>query len=522
MAPASPGTGKSSFLPAVSATDRVYRPGTWPGWLWVNPVQGILPRPLKTIYAGCAVSSGMMFQHVEILTRSATELAQLMRAGELSALQVIEASLQRAAEINPQFNAFAEIYAPEARVAARQADAALRAGQAVGPLHGVPVALKDTTPVLGKRTTCGSRALAAHVADRDAWIVTALRKSGAIIIGKTTTPEFAFSSFTQSPLFGVTRNPWDPARSPGGSSGGSAVAVATGAVPLAEGTDMGGSVRIPAALCGVVGFKPSLGRIPFDILPSVFDNISHFGTIARCCQDAAAFVAAAQGPDDCDIQSLPTSFDYDGSLRVDCGAIRVALSLDFGFYAVDPEVERNTLSTVDRLRQAGVVVEAVELRWSSKIIDVWMDYWRVFMAAYFGDVYDKDAAIMDPAVCRLIEQGRQLSAVDYKRLEIERTQFWHSLRKVLSTFDALICPTTAVSAPLATQTDRDFGWVDGAGRYHGLDMTAPFNLVGQCPALSVPSGFTAAGLPTGLQIVGRRHRDLDTLKLGALVEGLLA
>jgi amidase/aspartyl-tRNA(Asn)/glutamyl-tRNA(Gln) amidotransferase subunit A len=142
------------------------------------------------------------------------------------------------------------------------------------------------------------------------------------------------------------------------------------------------------------------------------------------------------------------------------------------------------------------------------------------MGAYFGELYDRDAALMDPAVRHLIEQGRKLSAVAYKRLEIERTQFWHSLRGILSRFDALICPTTAVPAPLATQTDRDFGWADASGRHHGLDMTAPFNLVGQCPALSVPSGFTSGGLPTGLQIVGRRFCDLETLKIGALVESL--
>jgi Asp-tRNA(Asn)/Glu-tRNA(Gln) amidotransferase A subunit family amidase len=149
-----------------------------------------------------------------------------------------------------------------------------------------------------------------------------------------------------------------------------------------------------------------------------------------------------------------------------------------------------------------------------------MDCWRVFMAAYFGNAYDSRADPLDPAVKQLIEQGREISAVDYKRLEIERTRFWESLRSILDRFDALICPTTALPAPLATLGDRDFGPIDEAGRYHGLDMTAPFNLVGQCPALSVPSGFTAAGLPTGLQIIRRRHRDLDTLKIGAQIERL--
>jgi len=376
--------------------------------------------------------------------------------------------------------------------------------------------------VKGKLTTLGSRAFATQRSDRDAWIVSALRKSGAILLGKTTTPEFAFSSFTRSPLFGVTRNPWDTSRTSGGSSGGSAVAVATGVVPLAECSDMGGSVRIPAAVCGVVGFKPSLGRIPLDLLGSVYDNISHFGPLARSCGDAALFVAATQGPDDCDIQSSPLPFAYHGSLARDPGSVRLALSLDLGFYAVDPEVAHNTLLVADRLRAAGAEVEAIDLPWSPQIVEVWMDYWRVFMAAYFQEAYDRHAPLLDPAVRRLIEQGRAIKAVDYKRLELARTKFWYGMREILREFSALLCPTTAVPAPSAELTDRDFGAVDSLGRYHGFDMTALFNLVAQCPALSVPSGFTANGLPTGVQIIGRRFADLETLQLGSLIESVMA
>lgn len=436
-------------------------------------------------------------------------------------MEIITASLARIEEINPTFNAFAEVYGAEALDLAKRAEASVRAGESPGSLHGIPVAIKDLTPVKEKRTTLGSRAFEGNVARHDAWIVAALRRAGAIVVGKTTTPEFAYSSFTRSPLFGVTRNPWDASKTPGGSSGGSAVAVATGAVALAEGTDMGGSVRIPAAACGIVGFKPSLGRIPLDILPSTFDNISHFGPLARSCADAALFVAATQGPDDCDIQSSPHPFTFDGSLAIDPRRLRIALSTDFGFYALDPDVERNTLYVADQLRQAGAAVEQVELGWSTQILSVWMDYWRVFMAAYFQDAYDADANILDPAVKRLIEQGREISAVQYKRLEIARSRFWDSLRPIFRDFDALLCPTTAIPAPSADLTDRDFGRTDDRGRYHGFDMTAPFNLVGQCPALSVPSGLAGNGLPTGVQIVGRRFDDLTTLKIGALIESLL-
>lgn len=456
-----------------------------------------------------------------MLSRSASELAQLVRKREISPVELITASLARIEEINPKFNAFAEVYGAEALALAKKAEISIRAGETPGPLHGIPVAIKDLTPVKDKTTTLGSRAFESNIARHDAWIVAALRRAGAIVVGKTTTPEFAYSSFTRSPLFGVTRNPWDASKTPGGSSGGSAVAVATGAVALAEGTDMGGSVRIPAAACGIVGFKPSLGRIPLDILPSTFDNISHFGPLARSCADAALFVAASQGPDDCDIQSSPQPFTFNGSLAIDPRRLRIALSTDFGFYALDPDVERNTLDVADQLRQAGAIVEQVELGWSTQILGVWMDYWRVFMAAYFQDTYDAHADILDPAVKQLIEQGREISAVHYKRLEIERSRFWDSLRPIFRNFDALLCPTTAIPAPSASLNDRDFGRTDEQGRYHGFDMTAPFNLVGQCPALSVPSGLAGNGLPTGVQIVGRRFDDLTTLKIGALIEGLL-
>lgn len=457
-----------------------------------------------------------------ILSLSAGELARLTGSGELSAREAVEASLHRISEINPRYNAFTAIYREDALAQAAAADAAIHRGDKAGLLHGVPIAIKDMTPVKGKVTTLGSRVFEHQIATDDAWIVSALRRAGAIIVGKTTTPEFAFSSFTQSPLFGITRNPHDESRTSGGSSGGSAVAVATGAVFLAEGTDMGGSVRIPAALCGVVGLKPSLGRIPFDILPSSFDNISHFGPLARSCADAALFVGATQGPDDCDIQSLPIPFDYDGSLEIDARGLRLALSLDFGFYAIDPEVECNTRRAVDRLRQAGAIVDEIELGWSTQILEVWMDYWRVFMAAYFKEAYDERASLLDPAVRKLIEQGRGISAVHYKQLEIARTKFWNGFRPILQNYNALLCPTTAIPAPAATMTDRDFGTIDSNGRYHGLDMTAPFNLIGQCPALSIPSGTTRSGLPTGLQIVGRRYCDLQVLKIGSAIENLIS
>src|SRR5699024_8978273 len=305
-----------------------------------------------------------------------------------------------------------------------------------------------------------------------------------IIVGRTTTPEFAHSGFTQSPLYGITRNPWDATRTAGGSSGGSAVAVATKAVPLATGTDMGGSVRIPAALCGVTGLKPSLGRVPYDELPNTFDNISHIGPLARSCADIALFLDVAQGPAGCDIQSLTDRVQFAGQLATQPRELRIALSLDLGYYALDPDVKHNTLAAAERLRQAGAHVDTVDFTLPADILEVWDDYWAVFMAAHFGAAYDRCADELDAAVRALIEQGRAMSAVHYKQLELRRTQLWQALQTVLQDYDALLCPTTAMPAPDCTLTDADINGVDDNGRHIKLSMTSPFNLTGPCPALT--------------------------------------
>jgi Asp-tRNA(Asn)/Glu-tRNA(Gln) amidotransferase A subunit family amidase len=237
----------------------------------------------------------------------ATDLIRSYLAREISPVEVVQNSLERIEEVNAALNCFCFVYPEEALAKAKIAEDRLHKGDG-RPLEGVPIAIKDFTPTKGKVTTRGSRLLQDWVPDWNPVVVERLEAAGAIMVGKTTTPEFATSGFTDSPLWGITRNPWDPARTPGGSSGGSGAAVASGCVPLAEGTDMGGSVRIPAALCGVVGHKPSLGRIPMDIIDTVYDNISHFGPLARTVSDAALFLDIAQGEHPSDIQSLPTRY----------------------------------------------------------------------------------------------------------------------------------------------------------------------------------------------------------------------
>ncbi|MFP5516088.1 MAG: amidase [Alphaproteobacteria bacterium] len=451
----------------------------------------------------------------------ATAMAAGIRTGRFRAATVVGEAIARARAVAGPLNPFTLLREEPAMAAAIAADLAVERGEATGPLHGVPFAAKDMTPTAGDLTTLGSWTEDKRP-EESALCICRLTEAGAILIGKTTTPEFAHSSFTYSPRWGVTRNPWDPARTSGGSSGGSAVAVAAGVVPFAEGTDMGGSVRIPAALCGAVGLKPSLGRIPMTILPSVFDGISHFGPLARTVEDAIAFMEVASGPGDEDIQSLPLTFS--GS-RARAGLLegrRFALSIDLGYYEVQPGVETAIRAAVELLRRAGAVVDEVPLAWTRAVNDRWLDLWCVFMSAYFGDRLEAERARMDPIVVALMERGFTLGATEVKRIELLRTAMWRDMAGLFERYDALLCPTCAVTAPPADAGDDDFTGTAGDGRFRGLDMTCPFNLLPHCPALSLPVGLADDGLPVGLQIVGRRFADEDVLGIGRAAEALLA
>ena len=351
-------------------------------------------------------------------------------------------------------------------------------------------------------------------------IVERLHAAGAIVVGKTTTPEFAYSSFTRSPLWGPTRNPWNPALNPGGSSGGSAVAVATGCVPLAEGTDMGGSVRIPASYCGLVGLKPAFGRIPLDVVPSSWDTIHHFGPLARTIDDARLFLLAAAGYDDRDALSQTTTLDWTTPIPNDVRGLRLALDVDLGDYVVDPQVEREVRAAAAALTDAGAIVEEVDLGWTREVADAWGEHWSVYLAAWFGDTLPEFGDKMDPTVKRLIEHGLKMDAVTFKRLELVRQKAWNQLAAVHRDYDALLCPTMA-QLPLPIDTDEYAHYrTQDDGRYYALDMTSQFNFTSPCPALSVPAGWSDEGLPVGLQIITRKDRDDVAMRIGAAVEAV--
>jgi Asp-tRNA(Asn)/Glu-tRNA(Gln) amidotransferase A subunit family amidase len=450
---------------------------------------------------------------------SALDLAKLISDRQVSPVEVIEASLERIERLNPILNCFCFVYPEEAMERARAAEKALQSGKPIGALHGVPIAIKDLTPTRGKRTTKGSFIHEHDVPEHDAVIVERLLAAGAIMVGKTTTPEYAHTFVTQSPLWGVTRNPWNLDHIPGGSSGGSAVAVATGCVALAEGSDMGGSVRTPASFSGIVGLKPSFGRIPFDILPSQFDQTCHFGPLARSVDDAALFLSVTQGPDDRDIQSQASPSQVLIPALVALEGKRIAFSRGLGYCTVDAEVEKNFLAAIEILRNNGAIVEEVDPGFSPLYEASGWSHWDAYFAAMLGEQLAEWREKMDPALVEFIESGQKLSAMELKKIEFIRTELWQKLRPILAQFDVLMCPTTALPAPRIGETE--FGQIDEQGQFHGLELTFPFNLVGQCPALALPSGFTSRGLPTSVQIVGRRYDDVTVLGIGAALEKLL-
>jgi Asp-tRNA(Asn)/Glu-tRNA(Gln) amidotransferase A subunit family amidase len=446
----------------------------------------------------------------------ATTLADLIRTREVSPVEVVDAVLARIETVNPRLNAYCTVAADQARVAARDAEARLARGEAVGPLHGVPVSFKDMTPTAGIRTTWGSLLFEHHVPRRDALSVQRTKAAGGIVLGKTNTPEFGCKGVTDNRVFGVTRNPWDPALTPGGSSGGAAAAVASGLGPLAEGSDFAGSVRIPAAACGVVGFKPSPGRLP-KVEGNPWNTIPTSGPLAQTVRDAALFFDVLAGPDERDPMSLPAeSFLAACDQRV--GRLRVAWSVDLGYAAVDPRVAAIVEEAARAFVDLGCDLDEAHPGFPDPI-DVVDDFGSAMYAAWLGPRLAEWADRMTPNLVRSVRRGQSLSATDYLSLYARRAELYRSVATFFERYDLLLTPTIAVLPfPVDGPEPNEIAGraVDRRG-YGWIPFTYPFNLTGH-PAISVPAGWTDDGLPVGLQIVGPRHGDAMVLRAAAAFE----
>lgn len=445
------------------------------------------------------------------------EIVAALRDGRTSATELVELALERARRAQAEFNCFAELDAVGALAAARAVDARRARGETLGPLAGVPVAIKDCTPVAGLGNRLGSQAFADRIANRDAVVVRRFYEAGAVIIGKTTLSELASSSFCDSPLHGVTRNPWNKERTPGGSSGGSAVAVLTGCVAAAEGTDMGGSVRIPASCTGVVGLKPAAGRIPIEDQPSFVDDIQHHGVLTRTVADLADVLPPLCGPCDEDPTTHVPPLPELSPLPPPPG-LRVAVSADLGFFVVEPEVRDRLSAAATALASAGAMVSRPSLDWDRTIADGWVRHWHVYLAAFFGETLDGLKERADPRLTSVVAKGRAHDAVSIKRLDLVRRRQWDALAAVFRQADVLLSPTMTRPAVGVEEDDARYHVATNDGRKRGLDMTSVFNWVPWCPALSVPAGLSATGLPIGIHITAPPYREDLALRAAAAIE----
>jgi len=457
--------------------------------------------------------------NTDIVFCSAAELAAALRSRELSAREVVEAHLAQIERVNPSVNAVVTVAADRALDEADAADARLAAGNAVGPLHGLPVLHKDTHATAGIRTTQGSRIFADAVPDKDELLVARERAAGAISLGKTNTPEFAAGSHTFNEVFGTTRNPYDLSRSAGGSSGGSAVALACGMAPLADGGDTGGSLRNPASFCNVVGLRPSPGRVPTWPSVSAWSTLAVQGPMARTVADVALLLSAVAGP----TTMSPIALDDPGAtfgapLDRDVTGLRIAWSADLGgTVPVDAEVRKIVAAQASVFERFGCVVEEACLDFEGAD-EVFRTLRAVNYEAALGELRDAHPDLIKPSVVWNVDEGRRLTGADVARAQRRHTELFHRARSFFERFDALVLPVSQVppfDASLEFPTE-----VDGVAQTTYLDWmrSAYFVSVLGNPALAVPAGFTTAGLPVGVQIVGPHRRDLTVLEIGHAFE----
>lgn len=453
-----------------------------------------------------------------VIRTDALTLAHQIRTKQMSPVAVVDAVLQRIEALQSTVNAFITVTADEARDAARRAEAAVMAGDRLGPLHGVPFSVKDLLFTRGVRTTMGSLIFANQLPGEDAVPVRRLREAGAILVGKTTTPEFGHKPLTDSPLFGATRNPWDLSRSAGGSSGGAAAAVATGQGPLALGTDGGGSIRLPASCCGIVGLKPTLGRVPHVHQADLFSTTSYIGPMARSVAEAAACFDAIVGHDAGDPYSRPEppTDPRDVAVR----GLRIGWLPRVGNRLVDRDVLAACEAAVRHLEGRGAVVETVEED-VAVFESAFLTFFQGGLAARVGPHMAAFGDKIARSLRESVERGARWSAVDWANALGQRTAIYRRVHALFQRFDFLLSPT--ISRPALAVDHDPFEPITIGGETAGSIRGAwypylwPFNLSGH-PAVSLPCGWSADGLPIGLQIVGPWYADRRVLALAAQLE----
>jgi aspartyl-tRNA(Asn)/glutamyl-tRNA(Gln) amidotransferase subunit A len=445
------------------------------------------------------------------------EAADALRSHRFSSVELTSAAVARIERTNPSLNAFITVTADQAMKQAQEADAELADGRDRGPLHGIPIALKDLFLTRGVRTTAGSKVYENYVPDRDAAVVQKLEAAGAVMLGKLNMHELAYGITSANPHFGAVRNPWNAAHSPGGSSGGSGAAVAAGLVYAAMGTDTGGSIRIPASFCGTVGLKPTYGRVSrYGVLPLGY-SLDHVGPLTRSVRDAAIVLSAIAGHDRRDETSsrLPI-IDYEPDEGCSIRGLRIGFPENFYFERLDGDVESSVRGAVARAESLGAVVKSVRVPDIAALNAVA----RVILLAEASAMMDscmEPRGNFGPDVRALLDQGRLLPAIDYVNAQRLRRLMRRQFERVWSEVDCIFLPTTPNTAPKIGATTVRLGDADEDVRLATTRLVRGINALGY-PALSIPCGLSASALPIGLQIVGPAFEEALILRIGAALE----
>jgi aspartyl-tRNA(Asn)/glutamyl-tRNA(Gln) amidotransferase subunit A len=453
----------------------------------------------------------------DIAFAPAAELAKAIRTKELSPVEITKVVLDRIEQFDGRVNAFATLTADQAMATAREAEAAIMRGDDVGPLHGIPTTIKDLVLTKGVPTQSGSLTRKGYIPDVDAPLITRLKEAGAIILGKTTVPEFGWKGVSDSPLTGITHNPWRFGYNAGASSAGAGAAAAAGFGTLHQGSDGAGSIRMPAHFCGVFGLKPTYGRVPNFPLSNI-DYSEHIGPLTRTVGDSALMLKVMAGPHPWDHSSCEAPpADYPGRLNEDIKGRRAAFSPDFGHARVDPEIGElvakaaNTVSTL-----LGVEVEEVTPSWGPLGPDLIRSFWPAHLS-HMNKLLPEWESRMDPGLVACVKAGKDYPFVQYQEARERKYSYNVAIHSFFEDWDYLLSPAVSVAAFPADRLQPEhwpqhpWDWISWA------EFLYPFDLAGN-PAAVIPCGFTKAGLPVGLQIVGKRFDDLGVLQASAAFE----
>ncbi|SMH38001.1 amidase [Mesorhizobium australicum] len=456
---------------------------------------------------------------LELCYLPATEALALFRKKKLSPVELMTAVIDRAEKTKDKINAFTYTHYDEALTLAKKAEAKYAKGKKTGPLEGLPVAVKDESYIAGKPTSNASLILKDFVAEKTSPNNERIMAAGGIVHARTATPEFSCAGYTWSRLWGVTRNPWNTKFTPGGSSGGSGAALAAGLTPIATGSDIGGSIRIPASACGVVGFKPPYGRNPDDP-PFNLDFYCHTGPMARTVEDTILLQNVMCGPDPRDIASLRPKLTLPTKYKP-IKNWKIAFSMDLGLFEVDREVQKNTRAALDVFRSLGATVEEVDLGWPKNALEMGMAYLNHLFGASLARLLEEHADELCTYTRKFAEDGQASKATEFVATLDTAAQMYSTLGPLLEDYDVFICPTNALAAvPADHDQSKDEVKINGkvVNPSLGWVMTTPFNMLSRCPVISVPTGHAKNRVPTGIQIVGRTYCDEDVIRAALAYE----